>query len=77
MTKVQTWWERRKARTETLRALNITERFQVTEMMGELFLTCGGYAYKRIDKNTSAEEIASMLSDARRAALDYESMTTV
>lgn len=48
--------------------------FKVVERDGYLWLTHCGVAFKRIDLNTQAIDVAFMLNDARRYAVEFEKL---
>lgn len=50
----------------------IRGEFKVVERHGAIWLTHDGRAFARIERNATADEIASLLTDARIAATTYE-----
>ena len=53
-----------------LRKLKICLRFEAKK--GSLYLTLGGFAFAKIEKYASAQEIAEKLNIARQNAIELE-----
>ncbi len=63
-----------KARCKKRQEQELRERFKIVERGTTLWLTLDGVAFREITKETDANSITALLSDARAAALTFNSL---
>lgn len=56
------------------REMEIRHRFEVVERSGSLWLIHNGDAFAKIAADTSADQIAAALDDARETAIEFETI---
>lgn len=66
--------ERRKDKYRRQAEVNLKSEFKVKERGGILYLTHNDVAFKIIDTNASAADIAMALEEARAAAINFEGL---
>lgn len=64
---------RRREKSHAARAADMRRRFSVAERRGTMWLTLDGVAFREIPADTTADEVTSLLADARIAALVFAS----
>lgn len=74
MKKISEIIRRYKVRKQTEQKRYIRAEFQVVERNGVLWLTHNGTAFAKVETNVSASDVAKLLSDARCAAILFESL---
>lgn len=74
MKTIRQWWNEHKAQARENELENIKGDFKVFENGGKLYLTHHGYAFAVMPSHATADEIATRLNEARRAALEFEGL---
>lgn len=72
MKMIQKWIKKNQEKKISDRIEEIKNMFAIEEKKGSLYLTLGGFAFAKIEKYASAEEIAEKLNIARQNAIELE-----
>lgn len=67
---VQAWRDAQEMR----RAMEISDRFYISEKSGTIFLCIGGTAFAEIPDAKSAANICDRIAEARQAAIKYNDL---
>lgn len=73
---IKIWLEKQKQKSIRQRALELSGEFKVIERGGKLWLTHMGVAFKRIQEDTCAQDVARELSLARETAVMFDATPT-
>lgn len=74
MKTLKQWRTELKSKARQNELENIKTDFKVTEKNGKIYLTHHGYAFMTMPKDATADEIATKLNEARKAALEFEGL---
>lgn len=67
------WRQEKQEATERQNLEYLSSRFQVKERNGNLYLISDGMPFKKLNPHTSANEICTLLQEARQTAIEYNS----
>lgn len=68
---IKNWIEKQKLKNLEQKANDLYNEFDVVERDGSLWLTHMGVAFKKLDKEKTAQDVAIELIEARRTAITF------
>lgn len=72
MNHLKRWWIERKLRNRQIRELDLMRQLRISERNGKIWIVCNGVAVNEIPTLSSAKDIVTILTAARKAAVEYE-----